>query len=169
MNATPPNPQSAGALRSLLSLFSVAGHLQLALPHNLAAELESEQMASAYRAGTFPPLNWTAETSRQSEERLHQLRRSLLLSGTVAAALSAAALVVAAAFGKVHPSLPVDYGRCVSSLGGGLAAWGALLQLQPPPQTFRGTLLHEKLHGLLVRVLVMAGLALAALGALWWQ
>jgi hypothetical protein len=106
-------------LSALLSMFSTARHLELAVAHNLAAELESEQISTAYKSGSFPPAGWVSKAIRQATGELRLLRRSLVVSGLLAAALSAAAIIVAVALGKVHPSFPPDYGKCISAFSMG--------------------------------------------------
>jgi hypothetical protein len=135
----------------------------------LAAELESDQIASAYKSGAWPPADWVEKSLLQSTERLRQLRRSLALSGALAALLAVVGLTAAVVLGKIHFSLPLDYGKCVSAAGAGLAAWGTFLQFRQPPRTFRGTLIHEVIHSRVVRLLAITGFTLALLGTLWWQ
>jgi hypothetical protein len=153
----------------LLAVLSEAQYLRLAVPHNLAAELESERIAAAYRAGTFPPPDWRLKTLEEARGNLALFRRSLWSSALLAWGLLVLAMCAAAAAGKIHPSLPPDYGKVVSYVGGGLAAWGTVLQFQPPPQTWRGTFMHEMVHGVAVKFLAGAGIVLAVFGSLWWQ
>lgn len=164
-----PNPKRAGAMAALFSLLNTERHLALAISHNLAAELESSQMADAYRNGLFPKATWHSETEARALLDLAELRRTLLNTGVRAIAIALAALAIVAATGKVHPSLPVDYGKVVAWVGGTCAAWAGLLQLSPIRQTFRRTMLHEVAHSAAATHLGFVGVLLAAVGGLWWQ
>jgi hypothetical protein len=169
MAATVPNPKRAAATAALFSLLNTKRHLALAMPHNLAAELESSQTADNYRNGLFPRGTWHSETEAQALVDLAELRRTLLKTGVTAIALALAALAIVAATGKVHPSLPIDYGKVVTSVGGTSAAWAGLLQLSPIRKTFRGSMLHEVAYSAAVMHLGIVGVLLAAVGGLWWQ
>ncbi len=163
------HPKRASAIAALASVFNTQRHLALAIPHNLAAELESEQMAEAYRSGKFPPPSWLDEASTRALLDLKQLRRTLLNTSLIAVALAVIAAAIGAGAGKVHPALPLDYGKVTTSFAGTFAAWAALLQLSPVRRTFRGSMIHETVYALAVRLFAVAGIILAAVGALWWQ
>jgi putative Ca2+/H+ antiporter (TMEM165/GDT1 family) len=135
----------------------------------LAAELESPQIADAYRRGLYPPASWVAETRTRTIARLIALRK-LLLNYFLLAVVSAAVIAgVAAVLGKVHPALPPDYGKITSAVGATIAAWAAFLQLSPVERTFRESFLHETTYAAAVKVLAVLGVFLAGLGGLWWQ
>ncbi|WP_334279921.1 hypothetical protein [Roseateles microcysteis] len=144
-------------------------YLSLVLPHNLAAELQSEQLAQNFNAGTFPGPNWVSDTLTAAEGDFASLRGSIAKATTRTAILGLAALVIAIALGKVNPAFPADWGKIASAVGAFLAALGAFLQFSPPRETFKGNMLHEVTHSLLVRVFAALGIVLAAVGSLWWQ
>jgi hypothetical protein len=169
MNAPLPTPQRASFVQVLGAAFSDRLYFKRVLGHNLAAELESEQIASAHSSGWWAATPGAERALMLARADLSKLRRSLRTSGLFALALAGIALVVAAALGKVHPSLPADYGKLVTSIGVAFGAWGAFLQFHPARVSWRGTLLHEVIHAVAVRVLAGGGVVLAALGALWWQ
>jgi hypothetical protein len=169
MTAPTPTPMQVRPAVALLAVLSEWHYLRIAVPHNLAAELGSKQLEAAYKAGTFPPPDWPLKTVEEARTNLALLRRSLFSSGILAAGLLALAVCIAAVAGKIHPSLPPDYGKVVSYLGAALAAWGTILQFRPPPQTWRGTFMHELAHSAAKQLLAGTGIVLAASGALWWQ
>lgn len=169
MSAALPVPQRASQLQALAAAFVEALHLKLALSHNLAAELGSAQIAAAFQSGAWPPPHWARDTEDRARADFSSLRRSITRSAMVAGALAVAAVGVAAVLGKVHPGLPPDFGKIAAAVGATLITWGAVLQLYPARATWRGTFLHEVAHATLVRVLLILGSVVAALGALWWQ
>ncbi len=163
------SPRYAGRLDALLCVLSLARYERLVLPHNLAGELQSEQLAQSFKAGTFPRANWAADTLTAAKSDLASLRGSFAKATTRAAILGLVALAIAFALGKVNPTLPADFGKVASAAGALLAAVGAFLQFSPPRETFNGNTLHEVAHSLLVRVFAALGIVLAAVGGLWWQ
>lgn len=169
MSTALPVPHRASKPQALSAAFVGALHLKLALSHNLAAELGSEQIASAYQSGAWPPPSWARDAEDRARADFSSLRRSIARSATVAGALAVTAVGVAAALGKVHPGLPPDFGKVAAVVGATVITWGAALQLYPARATWRGTFLHEVAHATLVRALLILGSALAGLGALWWQ
>ena len=164
-----PLPKLAKPIHALLAVRSRARFVACAIPHNLAAQLGSSQIDSAYKAGAWPLAGWE-ETARMEAGNHHvQLRKELLRSGLTAVALSLLALIVAALFGKLDPSLPVDYGKLLTAFGSAVATWGAFFQLGAPSKTYRGNLLHEVAHTSIFALLLVFGIVLAAVGSLWWQ
>lgn len=169
MHLSIPPPQRATSLQALGAAFIDTLYLKLALPHNLAVELGSDQIAAAYGAGTWPSSEWPQDSLAKAIADLSKLKRSIRVSALIALSLAVLGLLLAAAFGKVHPSLPVDFGKVIASVGATLLTWGAILQLHPARASVRATMLHEVAHAMLVRSLIIAGSALAAAGVLWWQ
>jgi len=169
MTKSLPTPKLANPVQAVLAIRSRARFLECAIPHNLAAELGSDQIAAAFQTGSWPPAEWRERTLHDAAIHFMQLRRDLLQSGLMAVLLLLLALAVAATLGKVHPTLPADYGKVITTIGASVAAWGTLLQFRGPSRTYRGNLLHETAHTSLVLLLVVAGIALAGLGSLWWQ
>lgn len=163
------SPRYAGKLDALLCVLSRTRYERLVLPHNLAAELQSEQLARNFNAGTFPGPNWAADTLTVAESDLASLRGFFAKATTRAAVLGLVALAIAFALGKVNPSLPADFGKVASAAGALLAALGSFLQFSPPRETLKGNMLHEVAHSLLVRVFAAIGIVVAAVGGLWWQ
>lgn len=169
MNTKSLVPTRARAIGALLSLLSSGRHVALAVPHNLACELVSEDLAEKHRTGAFPTAEHLEALRLNALTNFIAVRRSIVISSLLAALICGSALAVAMALGKVHSSLPPDYGKIVTWVGAFLGIWGAVLQFRPAEESFKGTMLHERLHGLVVRILVVSGAALAALGAIWWQ
>lgn len=165
----PPTPTKANTALALVSVLNCALHVRLAVSHNLASELESPQLAAAYKAGQYPSPSWTTETQNRAIGDLRALRQILMKSLLQAMAIACVFIGVTALLGKVSPSLPVDYGKTTSAIGAVLAAWAALLQLSPVRVTYRGSMLHERAYAAAVRVLAVLGVLLADVGSLWWQ
>jgi hypothetical protein len=169
MDTTLPTPRLTTPAQAVLAILSRERHLEHAIPHNLAAELGSTQIAAAFQIGSWPPPGWREQTLRDATDRFLRLRNDILWSGLAASGLLLLALAVAALFGKLYPSLPLDYGKLVTAIGATVAAWGTFLQLSAPNRTYRGNLLHEVTHTSVVVLLVAAGIAMAGIGSLWWQ
>ena len=169
MDAQLPTPKRVSLLQALWAAFSKTAYFSLVLPHNLAAELGSEQIASAYQSDAWPAANWSQATLEQSRTDLLKLKRSMYLSAKLASLLLVLAVVVATILGKVHPSLSLDLGKVCAGVGAWLLAWAAFLPLYPVRGSFRTDLLHEVAYGALIKALLVVGTSFAALGALWWQ
>jgi hypothetical protein len=131
--------------------------------------LVAEDLAEKHRRGEYPKSEHLEALRSDALNNFVAVRRSIVMSSLLAACICGVALAAAMLLGKVHPSLPLDYGKLVTCVGAFLGCWGAALQLRPAEESFKGTLLHERLHGLIVRILVVSGTALAAFGAIWWQ
>jgi hypothetical protein len=169
MNAIVPAPKLASSLKALWAAFSEPTYLSLVLAHNLAAELGSEQIAAAYRSGTWPAPDWAQQSLERARVDRRLLKRSLIMSATLAGLLALLAVLAAIILGKVHPSLPADPGKSLAALGAGLLAWAAFLPLYPARPSFCTNLLHEVAHATLLKALLGVGTTFAAIGALWWQ
>ena len=169
MNAIVPVPKFASKLNALLAAFSEQTYLSLVLSHDMAAELGSEQIAKAYQSGSWPAQDWAEQSMARAKVDRTLLKRSVLMSAALAGFFAMLALLVAIIVGKVHPSLPADLGKFLAAIGAWLLAWAAFLSLYPARPSFRSNLLHEVAHVTLLKALLCAGTALAAVGALWWQ
>lgn len=169
MNTQVPAPKRASWFEALWAAFSERAYFSFVLPHDLAAELGSEQIASAHRSGQWPAASWAQETLERARLDRDKLKRSMFRSATLASLFVLLAVVVAAALGKVHPSLSVDPGKVSAGVGAWLLAWAAFLPLYPARPSYRTDLLHEVAHLTLIKALLVLGTSLAALGALWWQ
>lgn len=163
-----PEPKLVGGLAALAAAANEPRFLALALPHNLAAELGSPQIAAAYQDGTFPAVKWLADADSIASRQLADLRMVISKSTMVTSGIAAVVVMTLSVTGKIHPSLPVDIGKIVTAMGAITAGWASVLQFHPVTPTFRGNFLHEVAHITAVRVFFASGLALGALGALWW-
>ena len=169
MSTQLPEPKRASRRQALLAAFSKDCYFSLVLPHNLAAELAPEQIASAYRQGKWPKQDWPETATKQAQIDRDLLKRSILLSAKCASSLALLVFLMLIAIEKVHPSLPADFGKAFVGVGTWALVWGTFLQFNPARLSFRADLLHEVAHAQLVRVLFAAGTAIAAVGAFWWQ
>lgn len=131
--------------------------------------LVASDLAEKYQAGTFPTDERLEELRMDAEKRFNALRRSIIWSFLQATLIIAAGLVAAMVLGKVLPTLRPDYGKVVTVVGAFLAGWGTLLQFHRPEESWKGTMLDEKVHLIVVRLLTIVGIVLALFGAVWWQ
>lgn len=164
-----PSPKLASGFAAAIASLNRRRFLTLALTHNLAAELGSTQMAKGYADGTFPATRWQTEVESIAARQLSELRGVLARSFVKAVLIAVAALVVLAVVGKVGTTLPIDYGKVITAIGLGAAAWGTIIQVRPVEPTFRRNYLHEVAQGFVMNALIIGGLLLGAVGALWWQ
>lgn len=164
-----PSPRLASGFAAAIAILNQRRFLTLAQMHNLAAELGSTQMAKAYADGTFPATRWQAEVVSMATRQLNEFRGVLARSFLKALLIAVAAFGALAAVGKVGPALPIDYGKAITAIGLGAAAWGTSIQVHPVEPTFRRNYLHEVAQGFVMNALIIGGLFLSAVGALWWQ
>jgi hypothetical protein len=162
-------PNQAGAICACLSLLTPRRHIEIAIAHNLACILVAPDLAKKYQAGEYPTIETIKDLRINVEKRFTALRKSIIYSFLYAVSILTVGLVLAVAFGKVHPMLSPDYGKVVTVFGTFLAGWGTLLGLNPPEASWKGTRLDQKVHFSVVRFLTIAGIALALFGAVWWQ
>lgn len=164
-----PTPKLVNGLVALFASASRSRFLAFAKPHNLAAELGSNQMAEAYRNGTFPATRWLAEADSVAMCQLTELRETIKKSTKLTLGIAVVVAIALASFGKVDPNLPFDSGKVVTAIGALAAGWASVLQFHPVPRTFRGNFLHEVAHDAAVRTFFVCGVLLGTVGALWWQ
>jgi hypothetical protein len=164
-----PSPKLASGFAAAIAILNRRRFLTLARTHNLAAEFGSTQMAKAYAGGTFPATRWQAEVESIAIRQLNELRSVLARSFLKALVIAIAVLAALAAIGKVGTTLPIDYGKVITAIGLGAAAWGTIIQVRPVEPTYRRNYLHEVAQGFVMNALIIGGLFLGAVGALWWQ
>lgn len=70
--------------------------------------------------------------------------------------------------GKVHPSLPLDVGKCSSMVGAWLGGWGAWLALKDGRRSWKGGRPDELARAGLFRLLFAPGVLFSVFGAGWW-
>jgi len=164
-----PSPKLASGFAAAIATLNRRRFVALAQTHNLAAELGSAQMAKAYADGTFPATRWQAEVDSIATRQLNEFRNVLARSFLKALLIAVASFGALAAVGKVGPTLPIDYGKVITAIGLGVAAWGTIIQVRSVEPTFRRNYLHEVAQGFVMNALIIGGLFLGAVGALWWQ
>ncbi|MBB1076087.1 hypothetical protein HUU62_16900 [Rhodoferax sp. 4810] len=164
-----PSPKLANGFAAAIASMNRRRFLTLAQTHNLAAELGSSQMAKAYADGTFSATRWLAEVEPTAARQLDELRSVLVRSLLKTVVIVVVALGALAAVGKVGTTLPIDHGKAITAIGLGAAAWGTIIQVRPVEPTFRRNYLHEVAQGFVMNALIIGGLLLGAVGALWWQ
>lgn len=99
MNAIVPVPKFASTLKALLAAFSEQTYFSLVLSHDLAAELGSEQIATAYHSGSWPAQDWAQQSLARARVDRRLLKRSVFMSATLAGLLALLALLVAIILG----------------------------------------------------------------------
>jgi hypothetical protein len=150
-------------------VFRYQTYLDMAVEHGMAVNLARPDLRRAYEVGTFPAADWRAEARRIADENANNLKRSMQSALLTTIAFVAVGFVMAVLLGKVNPSLPRDWGKILSVIGGFLAAWATLFELGGYSETFSGEALHELLHPVFFRAAFLPGLALATVGQLWWH
>jgi hypothetical protein len=150
-------------------LFSYERYLDLAVSHGMAINLKANDLRRAYDEGRFPKPGWEVEARVGADNHAKELKVGMRSAFTTTVAFAVAGLVLAAILGKVHPDLPVDWGKVMSVLGGLLAGWATLFELGGYAETFSGEALHETLRPVFFRSAFLPGLVLATAGQLWWQ
>ncbi len=113
-----------------------------------------------------PQLGTSEETDLVGRTAAAEVRAALLASFGVSAVAVAAALLAGVAWGAVHPSLPWHWGKALQTLGGGLALWGTLLAVRPPPRSWSGWTAAEHVHVALYTWLLATGAVTAIVGTL---
>lgn len=72
------------------------------------------------------------------------------------------------ASGKVHPSFPLDVGKCCSIAGAWLAGWGTWLGIQGRQASWGSKRPDEVARDGLFRILFIPGVLLSVIGGGWW-
>lgn len=137
--------------------------------HGMAVNLEADDLRQKFDNGCYPTEGWETEARKSADAHAKELKDGIRSALTTTMAFALAGLLLAAALGKVHPSLPVDWGKVLSVFGGLLAAWATLFELGGYSETFSGEALHEKLRPMFFRAAFLPGLVVATAGQLWWQ
>lgn len=153
----------------LCFLFRHETYLDMAVSHGLAINLEASDLRRAFDEGRFPSAGWEIEARLSADAHAKELGDGIWSALMTTLAFAIAGTILAAALGKVHPALPLDWGKILSVLGGLLAAWATLFELGGFTETFSGEALHEKLRPIFFRTVFLPGLIFATAGQLWWQ
>ncbi len=168
MQLRQPTPKFVSGVAALFAAVSRSRFLEMAVSHNLAAELGSPQRAKDYQNGNFPSAEWIDGADVVATEQLTDLRKSLVKSAFISIVVAVVVVVALGFFGKVGPGLPADVGKLMTAAGAFSAGWASVLQLHPVQRTFRENFIHEVAHKTAVWGGLLAGVVLGALGTLWW-
>lgn len=141
----------------------------MAVAHGMAINLEANDLRKAFDEGRFPSAGWEIRARSDADAHAKELRSGMWSALTTTLAFAVAGLMLAAVLGKVHPALPLDWGKMLSVVGGLLAAWATLFELGGYAETYSGEALHEKLRSTFFRAAFLPGLIFATAGQLWWQ
>ena len=141
----------------------------MAVSHDMALNLEASDLRKVFDEGRFPNPRWEKETRSAVDQRAQELKNGMLSALITTFILAAIGLSLTAIFGKVHPALPLDWGKILSVFGGLLAACATLFELGGYTRTFGGESLHENLRPVFFRAVFLPGLVIATAGQLWWQ
>jgi hypothetical protein len=113
-------------------------------------------------------LKGDTESSRERAlEAFQLLRRGVLRSLALTAAIVVAAATCAALFGAIRPDLPWHGGKVLQVFGGAFATWSGVLAAMPPEATFQGDSVPEEIHPLAFGALLAAGAMLGMLGSMF--
>lgn len=164
-------PHHRANLRRALVCFALdrPRYLDMAVAHSMALNLEAPDLLARYRQGTFPQAGWEVEAREAAQAAADELSRAIWSALRAALFWLLFGALAAGVLGKVDPRLPWDYGKLLSVMGGFLAAWATLFELGGYVETVGGEGLHELLRPVLFRAAFLPGLAVAAVGQLWWQ
>lgn len=153
----------------LCLLFRHEAYLDMAVSHGMAINLEANDLRKAFDEGRFPSTGWEIVARSDADAHAKELRGGMWSALTTTLAFAVAGLMLATVLGKIHPALPLDWGKMLSVAGGLLAAWATLFELGGYAETFSGEALHEKLRPMFFRSAFLPGLIFATAGQLWWQ
>jgi hypothetical protein len=170
MSNTAASFARASSVKALLCFFiKPETYLDMAVSHEMAIHLEASDLRRSFDDGKFPSAGWEFDARLSAATHARELRRGMCSALTTTIAFAAVGLALAAILGKVHPALPLDWGKLLGVVGGLLAAWGTLFELGGYTDTFKGESLHEQLRPIFFRAVFLPGLILATLGQFWWQ
>lgn len=162
-------PRASSSKAFLCLLFSHDTYLDMAVSHCMAINLEANDLRLAFDEGSFPEAGWETAARLSAGAHAKELRAGMWSALMTTVAFAVTGLMLAAVLGKVHPALPLDWGKVLSVVGGLLAAWATLFELGGYTETYSGEALHEKLRPVFFRAAFLPGLIFATSGQLWWQ
>lgn len=139
--------------------FDRVRYLDMAAEHDTAIALTSADLRAAYEKGTLTT-EWYQGMKEQSRAYMLALTASIRSAVLVSSFIMLLVAVAAIAFGLIRPGLTFAPAKLVTVVGGYIALCGGALQLYPAIETNKGEALHERVHGLLTKILF----ALAATG-----
>lgn len=142
-------------------------YLHIAAEHAIAVSLQSADYRASYEKGEYPKPGWEFAALERAKLHMQALFRGLRQSLFLTLAFASIGLVVAFAFGRVDPFLPLSVGKAVSIVGALFAAWATLFELGGYVRTWDGESLHELLHPVLFKIMFLFGLCAATIGQLW--
>lgn len=169
LNTVESFARASAAKAFICFLFRHQTYLDMAVSHGMAINLEARDLRRAFEEGKFPSAGWEADARVSAAKHAQELRKGMLSALISTIAFASVGLVLAAVLGKVHPTLPLDFGKLMSVFGGLLAAWATLFELGGYSETFSGEALHERLRPFFFRAAFLPGLIFATAGQLWWQ
>jgi hypothetical protein len=104
--------------RALLPfLFCQKRYLQLAIQHNMAVNLQSQDILEAFRKGVYPKEGWESEALANAKEAATHVRRAIWVSFLMVAATSLIAIAIAGVLGSISANLPTSLPRVLGLLG----------------------------------------------------
>jgi hypothetical protein len=168
-NARSPFARAPSLQALYCLLFRREKYLDMAVSHGMAINLESDDLRQLFDDGKYPRAGWETEARASADAHANELRAGLRSALITTIAFAFAGLLVAAFLGKVHPSLPWDWGKVLSVVGGLLAGSATLFELGGYTETHSSEALHEKLRPIFFRSAFLPGLVFATAGQLWWQ
>ena len=98
-------------------LFDRERHLDLAVSHGMAINLEAKDLAEKFRAGTFPQPGWEEAARQSALEGRRDLLRALRHSLFWLAGITALALTVLWGAGNLSPDLPIAWHKVLGGTG----------------------------------------------------
>ncbi len=166
--AISPVFQHASPWRTLpLLVFDRQCFVNAAVNHGMAVNLESPDLLSKHKAGTFPTQGWEIEAEATISRSTDKLRQALWSSFIAVLVVTLIAIVITYSAGLLAPSLPIAVGKLTGAIGGFLAGWATLFALGTPTETYDGRTLPELVHPKVFTALFIPGLFFAFIGQLW--
>jgi len=142
-------------LAALLFVISTKRYLDLAVNHNIAINLEADDLRKRFYEGSYVPE--TEEIKALALSSITVLRASLRKSFLSVLFTLCCALFIGFYFGRLNSVWPVDWVKVVEIATAFLLMWSTLFELGWGLRTWKGKALHELVHALLFRVIFVSG------------
>lgn len=148
-------------------VFNRTCYLSMAVSHNMAVNLEASDLKKLHDEGKYPTDEKLKETKKNADKSAALLQKKILQSLGWTVLILVVTIAIGYVTKAIHPSLPFNVKYVLSVMGALLLLWGSLLTLGPELKTYKGKALHEVVHSVLKKsLLIMGTLALIVVVAL---
>jgi len=145
-------------------LFARRKYIELAITHSMALNLEAPDLRKKFEEGTFPPEDWEANYSAETEKAANQVHHGLWTSFLWVLTVFIIALGIGATQSTSHISFAINVPLFLSFSGTFLVGWATLMELGGGFWTWSGEALHELIHPAIFKILFIPGLLLIFTG-----